>query len=137
MLSKKNFIPILLKSITRNGKKRGKFILILSILSLLTGTLFAQGTEEIFEKRYEEALLDSAIRYEALKPVTFHLQLENKHLIQANLELRILVDLRDKQRELIQKKYNAQLADLRKGATRRFLIGTAVGALGTLIILKL
>jgi len=121
----------------KNGNKSGKFILILSILSLLTGTLSAQNTNEIFEKRYEEALLDSAIRYEALKPVTFHLQLENRHLLKANLELRILVDLREKQQELIVKKFNAQLADLRKQTRRRSLIGAAAGALGTLIILKL
>ena len=82
-------------------------------------------------------MLDSAIRYEFLKPVALNLQLENKHLIQENLALRIQNDLKDQDAKLAQHYFELQLKAIRKRANRRFWTGTGAGALGTLIILKL
>lgn len=121
----------------KHGRRLGKSILILAILSLLTGTLYGQTTSELLKKRYEQALLDSAIRYEALKPVTFHLQLENQHLIKSNLELRIQMDFKDKKEAETQKFYLAQLAALRKKNRARFGLGAGLGALAAVITLKL
>ena len=82
-------------------------------------------------------MLDSAIRYEFLKPVTLNLQLENKHLLQENLALRIQNDLKDQDAKLAQRYFDLQLKAIRKRANRRFWTGAGAGALGTLIFIKL
>lgn len=106
-------------------------------LILLCGTAYAQSTAEILQKRYDQAVLDSAIRYEYLKPIAYNLQLENKHLIQENLALRIKNDLKDQDAALAARAFKIQLEAIRQKGNRRFWTGAGIGALGTLIILKL
>ena len=82
-------------------------------------------------------MLDSAIRYEYLKPVAVSLKLENEQLLKENLSLRILNDLKDKNAAQDKQFYQSQLAILRRKGNKKLLTGAALGALGTLIILKL
>ena len=106
-------------------------------LILHCGIACAQNTAEILKTKFDQAVLDSAIRYEYLKPVAYNLQLENKHLIQENLALRIQNDFKDKDAQLAARSFKIRLEAIRRKSNRRFWTGAGVGALGTLIILKL
>ena len=104
---------------------------------LVSGTAFAQDTYQILEPDLNLATLDSAIRYELLKPVVTALKTENLHLGQENLQLRILLELKDRESAQDKRLYMDQLAILRKRGIKKVLAGAAAGALGTLIISKL
>ncbi len=90
--------------------------LIASIASvwLLCGELIAQPLSGNLKARFDQAVLDSAIRYEYLKPVALTLKLENDQLLKENLSLRILNELKDKKDAQDKEHYQAQLAGLRK-----------------------
>lgn len=67
-------------TIIPNMKTPGALTRILLLCALPLGTACAQDTATVFNHRYEESLLDSLIRYEMIKPVTFNLQKENVQL---------------------------------------------------------
>ena len=97
----------------------------------------AQTGSSEMETRFQQAVLDSAIRYEYLKPITTALKLENAQLHKENLQLRITTELYEKKSAYELKLHTEQYQALKKQGNSKLLTGFGLGTLLTLIIIKL
>lgn len=110
------------------------------ILLLLGGTVSAQGSFATPRQRtvYEAALLDSAYRYELLKPTFFSLQSAYEYRGKEVEDLRNALRLSDLQIQLQKEDLDRQARDGRKRERRKLrkglIIGTICGILITTLI---
>lgn len=90
-------------------------------------TAFGQLTPGIWPEGYQEALLDTAIRYELLKPALLNLKKSHEYLSRENESLRQAIRLRDLQTQLLIQHYEALLAGAERRRKRARWLGRAEG----------
>jgi len=100
---------------------------------LLSGQIIAQDLTQKSTAKFNQAVLDSAILYEFLKPVALNLQLENKQLIKENLALRLTVKLTAVLTDQEKRKSDEKLATLKKKLKRTRRIAIGLGILATFL----
>ncbi len=100
-------------------------------LILLGGTVCAQGSGEMPRSRivYEAALLDSAHRYELLKPTFFSLKSAYESRGKEVSDVRNALRLSELQNIVQKEKYEAALRNAGSGYWKGFRDGAIVGAI--------
>ena len=99
----------------------------IALTGLTCATATAQGSNNEFDPVYEQALLDSLISYELLKPIHFTLTKKNELLNQDNLALKAENSMLRMQLTLQKEQYERMLADERKKRRKRVLLAFGVG----------
>jgi len=99
------------------------------LLILLSLKSFGQGSVQMPKRTAQvEAVLDSAYRYELLKPVLYHLksayESQSKEVLYKDRAIRMLED----QKAVQQQNFDKQLADLKAKYKGRWWKGFRVGA---------
>lgn len=104
---------------------------LIGILCILAGTVSAQGFTEAPRQRivYEEALLDSAYRYELLKPTFFSLKTAYEYRGKEVDDLRNALRLSELQNFVQKETYEAALRNTGSGYWKGFRDGAIVGAI--------
>ena len=87
----------------------------------------AQGSSSEFDPAYEQALEDSLINYELLKPIHFTLAKKNELLNQDNLALKVENSMLRVQLSVQKEQFERILADERKKRRKRVLLAFGLG----------
>lgn len=107
--------------------------LILFMLILLSQTAIAQLTNDYIQKRFEESLIDSAIRYERIKPVLLKLKVAYEYRGREVDSLRLQITGLYMRQTVREQKFDREIADERKRTKkarwRGRLEGSAIGVL--------
>jgi cell division protein FtsB len=100
---------------------------------LASGTVSAQSYEQMLQREYEKALLDSLIRYEYLKPTYYTLSKTHEYLNKEHLALRTENSLLQLQLDMQKQYYEKLLAVERKkrrwNTAKAFGLGFVAGKL--------
>lgn len=99
----------------------------IALVGLISETATAQQYSKEFDQAYEQALLDSLINYELLKPINFTLKKQNELLTLDNLALKAENSLLQRQLTLQKEQYERMLADERKKRRKRVLAAFGIG----------
>jgi len=115
-------------------RKLGTNTLTLLLLMLLAGTVSGQDTNLTLKQRFDQAVLDSAIRYEMLKPVVNSLQKVNEQQRKENNELRLQNRLMSFQSDNDKVLFAQQIKAVKRKTKKLVFAGVVVGlVLGALI----
>ena len=98
-----------------------------TVCLVLSVTAFGQCTPGTWPEGYHQALLDTAIRYELLKPALLNLKKSHEYLSRENESLRQAIRLRDLQTQLLIQHYEALLAGAERRRKRARWLGLAEG----------
>lgn len=98
-----------------------------ALSALHFGPATAQGFSSEFDPAYEQALLDSLINYELIKPINFTLTKKNELLTQDNLALKAENGMLRMQLSLQKEQYEKMLADERKKRRKGWLTAFGLG----------
>ncbi|WP_215237629.1 hypothetical protein [Dyadobacter helix] len=97
-------------------------------------TAYGQLTDEILKDRFNQAVLDSAVRYELLKPLTANLQKQSLHLQKENHALSMQVQIMSFRLSTLQNIFAQQLtAERRK---RRLIILIGASAVTSILLIR-
>ncbi|SDG72158.1 hypothetical protein SAMN04487996_12272 [Dyadobacter soli] len=94
---------------------------------LTCATATAQGSSNKFDPAYEQALLDSLISYELLKPIHHTLTKKNELLTLDNLALKAENSMLRVQLSVQREQFERMLADERKKRRKRILMAFGAG----------
>lgn len=83
----------------------------------------------MFERKYEESLLDSLVRYELLKPIAFNLQKENVQIQQEKYALQMQLRIMSFQCEQQSENFAKQIKAARRRNIRRIAIASGIALL--------
>ena len=112
----------------------------ITILILSVGKSFAQDSDSLFQIAYENALLDSAYRYELLKPTLYSLQNAYTHQGKQVQDLKIALHLSELQIGLREKELRESRRDNKKRARKSWfkgaLQGVIIGAAAGIFLIK-
>ena len=108
-------------------RKPGTNILTLLLLILMAGTASGQNTNLTLKQRFDQAVLDSAIRYEMLKPVVNSLQKVNEQQRKENNDLRLQHRLMSFQSSNDKLLFAEELKKVRRRTKRLVFAGVVVG----------
>ncbi|CAG4992247.1 hypothetical protein DYBT9275_00923 [Dyadobacter sp. CECT 9275] len=119
---------------TMNRSKYLKRLMTAFCLAAPALTAYGQLTDEILKDRFNQAVLDSAVRYELLKPLTANLQKQSLHLQKENHALSMQVQIMSFRLSTLQNIFAQQLtAERRK---RRLIILIGASAVTSILLIR-